>query len=138
MEYRRDADGFALPPTPISTGSGSYRADAAEDSQVSYYAPSVALSNISGASSGSSRKSLVEDPYYRDNNLAENNIYIRDFYEEFPEDITRLVDHIRKDRDSPGLSSDQLRQNTRLYDLEMGTAEPAVENYFKANIFPDL
>jgi hypothetical protein len=29
---------------------------------------------------------------------------------------------------------DQLRQNTRLYDLGMGTAEPAAENYFKANI----
>jgi hypothetical protein len=70
-------------------------------------------------------------------NLAENNIYMRDFYEEFPDDIAGLVGHINKDRDSPGPSLDQLRQNTRLYDLEMGTAEPAVENYFKANIFPD-
>jgi hypothetical protein len=68
--------------------------------------------------------------------LAENNIYIGDFYEEFPEDIAELIDHVRKDRDSPGLSSDHLKQNTRLYDLEMGTTEPAVENYFKANIFP--
>lgn len=134
MEYRRDADGFALPPTPNSTRSCSYREDVADDS---CYGPSVAPSDISGASTGSSRKSLVEDPYYRDNNLAENNIYMRDFYEELPEDIAGLVDQVRKDRDSPGLSSDQLRQNTRLYDLEMGTAEPAVENYFKANIFPD-
>ena len=80
---------------------------------------------------------LGKEPLYRDMNLAENNIYMRDFYEEFLEDIAGLVDHVRKDRDSPGLSSDQLRRNTRLYDLEMGTAEPAVENYFKANIFPD-
>ncbi|KAK5013183.1 hypothetical protein LTR60_003999 [Cryomyces antarcticus] len=137
MEYRRDADGFALPQTPASTRSRSYRADAENDSQVSWYGPSVAPSDMSGASTGSSRKSLVEDPYYRDNNLAENNIYMRDFCEEFPEDIAGLVDHVRKDRDSPGLSSDQLRQNTRLRELESGSAEFAVENYFKANIFPD-
>lgn len=137
MEYRRDADGFALPPTPASTRSCSYRADAEDDTQVSWYGPSVPPSDMSGASTGSGRRSLVEDPYYRDMHLASNNIYIRDFYEEFPEDIAGLVDHVRKDRDSPGLSSDQLRQNTRLYDLEMGTAEPAVENYFKANIFPE-
>ncbi|KAG9228674.1 hypothetical protein BJ875DRAFT_525856 [Amylocarpus encephaloides] len=92
---------------------------------------------MSGASAGSSRKSLVEDPLYRVANLAENNIYMRDFYEEFPEDIAGFVGHVGKDRDSPGLSSDQLKQNTRLYDLEMGTAEPAVENYLKSNIFPD-
>ena len=136
MDYNRETDGFALPPTPYSTESQSYRADAVGGSQVSYYASSVALSDISGASTGSSRKK-VEDPLYRQNNLAVNNIYMRDFYEDFPEDIAGLVDHVRKDRESPGLSPDQLRQNTRLYDLEMGTAEPAVENYFKANIFPD-
>ncbi|KAG9236262.1 hypothetical protein BJ875DRAFT_503484 [Amylocarpus encephaloides] len=34
---------------------------------------------------------------------------MRPVYEEFPEDITRLVDHVRQDRDSPGPSLDQLR-----------------------------
>ena len=134
---RWDADGFVLPPTPTSTRTCSYRADADDDSRVSWYGPPAAPSDMSGASTGSSRKGLVEDPFYRRMNLAENNIYMRDYYEEFPEDIAGLVDHVRKDRDSPGLSSDQLRQNTRLYDLEMGTAELAVENYFKSNIFPD-
>lgn len=105
---------------------------------MSRYGPSVALSDISSASTGSSRKSLVEDPYYRDNNLAENNIYMRSFYEEFPVDIARLVDHIRKDRgDSPGLSPDQVKQNTRLERLEMGTGEPDVLRYFHAHVFPD-
>ncbi len=137
MEYRRDADGFALPPTPASTKSRSCRADAEDDSQVSGYGPSVAPSDISGASAGSSRKSLVEDPYYRDNNLAENNIYMRSFYDEFPVDIAGLVDHVRKDRDSPGLSPDQVKQNTRLERLEMGTGEPDVERYFHAHVFPD-
>jgi hypothetical protein len=118
MEYTRVADGFAVPPTPTSTRSRSYRADVADDSQVSWYTPS----NIGGASTGSSRKkSLVEDPFYRRMNLAENNIYIPSFYEPFPEDIAGLVDHVRKDRDSPGLSPDQLEQNTRLEHLEMGT-----------------
>jgi hypothetical protein len=102
---------------------------------MSWDAPSA---NTSGASTGPSRKrSLVEDPYYRENNLAENNIYLRSFYEEFPKDITGLIDHVRKDRDSPGLSPDQLKQNTRLECLEMGTGEPDVEKYFHAHIFPD-
>ncbi|KAH8760748.1 hypothetical protein BGZ57DRAFT_708133, partial [Hyaloscypha finlandica] len=137
MEYRRDADGFALPPTPASTRSRSYRADAEDDAQVSWYGPSVAPSDVSGASTGSGRKSLVEDPYYRRNNLAENNIYLRPDYEEFPKDIADLISRVRRDRDSPGPSSDQLRQDTDLYDLRMGSAEPAVENYFKASIFPN-
>ncbi|KAG9231564.1 hypothetical protein BJ875DRAFT_113334 [Amylocarpus encephaloides] len=136
MEYRRD-DGFALPPTPASTRSLSYRADAEDDAQVSSYGPSVAPSNMSGASTGSGRKSLVEDPYYRDMNLASNNIYLRDIDEEFPEYITGLLDHVRKDRDSPGPSSDQLRHDADLRWLEMGSGEPAVEDYFKANIFPN-
>ncbi|PVH69860.1 hypothetical protein DL98DRAFT_661451 [Cadophora sp. DSE1049] len=91
----------------------------------------------SGASTSSGRKSLVEDPYYRRNNLTENNIYLRPDYEEFPKDIAGLISRVRRDRDSPGPSSDQLRQDTDLYDLRMGSAEPAVENYFKANIFPN-
>jgi hypothetical protein len=69
--------------------------------------------------------------------LATNNIYLRSFYKEYLEDIAGLVDHVRKDRDSLGLSLDQLKQNTSLERLEMGTAEPAVENYFKASIFPN-
>ncbi|MCJ1486672.1 hypothetical protein MMC06_006850 [Schaereria dolodes] len=108
-----------------------------DESQMSSYTPSTTSFGISGISSISNRRSLVEDPFYRQMNLAENHIHMRDYYEDFPEDIERLVDDIRKSRGSPGLSSDQLRQNTRLYDLERGTAEPAVENFFKVNIFPD-
>jgi hypothetical protein len=89
----------------------------------------------SNTSAGSSQKSLVEDPYYREYDLAEKNIYLRTFYEEFPEDIAKLVDHIRQDRDSPSPSLDQLY--TDLEQLEIGAGEPEVEDYFKANIFPD-
>ncbi len=137
MGYTRDADGFALPPTPASTRSRSYRADAEHDSQVSWYGPSVAPSDMSGASTGSSRKSLVEDPYYRDNNLAENNIYIRDVNEEFPEYIVKLVYDVGKDRNSPGPSSDQVRHDAGLHQLEKGAGESEVEKYFHANVFPN-
>lgn len=116
MEYTRDADGFVIPPTPT---------------------PSMAPSDISGASTGFSRRSLVEEPSYRRTNLGANNIYMRYPYENFPEHIVNLVDHVARDRHSPGPSLDQVRQDTDLYDLGMGSAEPAVENYFKANIFPN-
>lgn len=118
MEYALDTDGFALPSIPAS-----------------FYTSSVGPSNT--AYTGSNRKRLVEDPYYRVHNLAENNIYMRDFHDEFPEDIARLVDEVRMDRNSPGPSPDHVRQDRSLAILEMGTGEPAVENYFKANIFPD-
>ncbi|KAF7861552.1 hypothetical protein EAF04_008114 [Stromatinia cepivora] len=119
MEYIRDADGFVMPPTPTS-----------------WCPPSVALSNTSGASTGSSRKkSLVEDPSYRRMNLGENNIYMRSSREQFPDHIANLVDHIYKDRDSPGPSSDQIWQDMSLENLEMGTGEPDVEDYFKNKIF---
>jgi hypothetical protein len=108
-----------------------------DDPQVAWYSPSVTPSDMSGAPTGASWRSLVENPYYRENNLDENNIYMRDFDEEFPKEIAKLVNNIRKARGSPGLSSDQLRQDRHLYVLEVGTTEPAVENYFKANIFPD-
>lgn len=93
-------------------------------------------SGVSSASTGSSRKkSLVEDPQYRLGNLAVNHIELRSFYEEFPEDIAGLVDHVRRDRDSPGPPLDQFRQDTDLEHLEMGTGEADVEDYFKSKIF---
>lgn len=70
------------------------------------------------------KKNLVEDSNYREMNLAINNIYMRSFYEELPNDVARLVDYVRMDRDSPGSSLDQLRQDTDLYDLEMGAQKP--------------
>ena len=119
IEYTLDADGFVMPPTPTS-----------------WYAPSVTPSGISSAPTGSSRKkSLVEEPSYRRTNLGENNIYIRSSREQFPNHIANLVDHVRKDRDSPGPSPDQVWQDMGLEYLEMGTGEPDVEDYFKSKIF---
>ena len=134
MECKRDADGFVLPPTPTSTQSRLYRTDG-EDNSVSWYGPSVAPSDISGASAGSSRKKLVEDPYYRQNNLAENNIYMRSAREQYPVHIASLVNKVCMDRDSPGPSLDQIWQDMGLENLEMGTGEPDVEDYFRGKIF---
>ncbi|KAH9216200.1 hypothetical protein DL95DRAFT_297485, partial [Leptodontidium sp. 2 PMI_412] len=80
---------------------------------------------------------LVENPFYRSMNLAANNIYLRTPSEQYPIHIANLIDSIRRDRDSPGPSLDRVRHDPGLERLEMGTTEAAVENYFKANIFPD-
>lgn len=138
MGYRRDADEFAMPPIPASTRSCSHRADAEDEAWVPSYggsaAPSVTDSNPdSGRSSG---RSLVENPSYRRLNLTANHIYLRDVDEELPEHIAKLVHTFGQDRNSPGPSSDQLRHDADLHQLEKGAGEPEVEDYFKANISP--
>lgn len=75
---------------------------------------------------------------YQEIILATNNIYLHRPCEQYPEHIGSLVDHIGRDGDSPGLSLDQARQDMNLHDIGIGTGEPAVEDYFKANIFPNL
>jgi hypothetical protein len=123
MEYTRNADGFVMSPTPTSAKSRSW------------YLPSVEPSNTSGASTGSSRKkSLVEDPHYRRLNLAANNIHMHFSDEQFPQHIAGLLNEVRKDRDSPDPPSDQERQDKCLEDLEMGTGEPDVENFFRTYV----
>ncbi|OAA64239.1 hypothetical protein SPI_02886 [Niveomyces insectorum RCEF 264] len=126
MAYNRDADGYAVPPTPgPSYGS---------------FAPSIAPSDDTGATPGSSRSSraLVEDPYYRDLNLASNHVYMRDPYDQFPEHVSSLVDHVRRSRDSPGPTFDHIRQDAKLTALETrGLDEPKVEKYFQSTIFYD-
>ena len=60
MAYNRDVNGYAVPPTPgLSYGS------------------------VAPLDTGSGRlsKVLVEDPYYRDQNLAFNHIYMRPPYD---------------------------------------------------------
>ncbi|KAK0629051.1 hypothetical protein B0T17DRAFT_606490 [Bombardia bombarda] len=118
---RLDTNGYAVPPTPNS------------------FAPSIAPSDDTGATPGSSRSSraLVEDPYYRDQNLAANGIYMRGRYEPFPEHIANVVDYARKKRDSPGPSPDEVWQDMDLTALEMkGLDEPEVEDYFRDRVFP--
>ena len=126
MDSTRDADGFAVPGPPLSTGSRP-RANLGS-----------ASSADTGFSSGSSRsfgKSLVEDPFYRDMNLAANNIYLRSSREQFPEHVSDLIDHVRRDRDSPEPSQDQVRQDDTLEGLRIGSVEAQVEDYFGKYFF---
>ncbi|MCJ1337545.1 hypothetical protein MMC09_002827 [Bachmanniomyces sp. S44760] len=135
MERKLDADGFTIPTPPISAGSGLYQASVMDRVTASNSAPSVAQSAISGSSSGWSRKPLVENPFYRHQNLAANNIYIRSSRGSWPEYISDLADHLRRDRGSPGPSVDEVWHDADLESLEMGTAENKVEDYFKEKIF---
>ncbi|KAK3332014.1 hypothetical protein B0T19DRAFT_414519 [Cercophora scortea] len=118
MAYNRDADGYAVPPTPGR--------------------PSGLVAPSDAGSSRSSR-ALVEDTYYRDQNLAANHIYMRPPYDQFPEHVSRLVDQVRQSRDSPGPTLNQVRHDAGLYQLEMeGLDEPAIliERYFDDNVLP--
>lgn len=116
MAYARDAEGYAVPPTP-GPSNGS----------------------IAPSDAGSSRSSRapVEDPYYRSQNLAANHIYMRPRYEPFPEHIANVVDNARKKRDSPGPLPDDVYRDMALDELEMGGLdEPEVEDYFRDRVFP--
>ncbi|KAI1740241.1 hypothetical protein F4680DRAFT_418948 [Xylaria scruposa] len=124
-DLARSAPQMAEPPTPgPSYGS---------------VAPSKTGSSRSSktGSSRSSKKTLVEDPFYRDNYLAYNHIYLRERYEQFPEHVSSLVDHVRRDRESPGPSPDEVWQDKDLTALETkGLDESEVGNYFSDRVFP--
>ncbi|KAF4467543.1 hypothetical protein FALBO_5582 [Fusarium albosuccineum] len=87
MAYKRDADGYALPRTP---------------------GPSYGSVVPSDAVSSRSSRALVEGPLYRDLNLASNHVYMRERYEQFPEHVSSLIDHVRRDRESPGPSFEEV------------------------------
>ncbi|KAI9675861.1 MAG: hypothetical protein M1822_008870 [Bathelium mastoideum] len=117
MEYQFDNQGFAIPQ------------DAASQPK------SVIPSGTTG-SRRSSGRNLVEDPLYRSTHLNPNRIHMRYPNEEFPEHITSLIDKVRKERNSPPPSQDQLRNDRELHDLELLGGEPEVETHFRNRVFP--
>ncbi|KAF1992755.1 hypothetical protein P154DRAFT_583498 [Amniculicola lignicola CBS 123094] len=122
--YPRDVDGYVVPPTPASTVSQSHRMES----------ESIAPSE----STASGRKTaLVESPGYRDFNLAQNGIYIKSSREKPPEHIANLINHMRKDRQSPGPSRDEVWEDAALEALGDGSTEAQVEKYFSTKVFPD-
>ena len=68
-------------------------------------------------------------------NSVASDIYMRPCREQLPEHIASLVDHVGRDRDSPGPSLDQIRQERDLDDLVMGAGEPDVEEYLRTRFF---
>lgn len=125
MNNSQTSDGFVVPPAPMSSKSQN-------EPQFNSIASSD-ISDIGSSTKRSGKKSLVEDPYYRVNNLAENGIYLRSSKEQFPTHVASVVNRIRKDRRSP---IPEMQFDQSLESLEMGAGEPDVEEYFRRNVFP--
>ena len=126
MGHTKDAGGFAVPPTPPSTGSRSRRPSAADNySQFS-------AASASGSSSG------VRNRMYRQNNLALSNIYVRPSAAPLPDVVSSHVETIRAERDSPGLSSNEMKQVVGQLDvLAEGCDEDDVAAFLSDTIFPN-
>ncbi|KAF2249901.1 hypothetical protein BU26DRAFT_482673 [Trematosphaeria pertusa] len=129
MGHTRDADGFAVPPTPASTGSRSRRPSTADNhSQFS----------ATGASGSSSPSSGVRHRMYRQNNLALNDIYIRPSAAPLPDVVASRMEALRADRDSPGLSAGEMdRVVDQLDALAEGCDEDDVAVFLNDTIFPN-
>lgn len=110
----------------------------------SYVVPStastwlVALSDSMPTSNQSYSRNPINDPHYKSVNLTENNIYMRNSYDKFPEHITELIDYVRQGRESPPPSPDQLRHSADLQQLNYDAAEAEVESYFRKHMFYDV
>ncbi|PFH61580.1 hypothetical protein XA68_16930 [Ophiocordyceps unilateralis] len=128
---RRDSNGLFIPRTPSSNrsrtrerGGSLTSADASSTGTSSPSAPSWATK-------------LVENPFYRSQNLLANNIFYRRRCDPMPEHIGRLVENMRRDRTSPGPSVDGISRDERLELLqESGGEKSQVEQYFGTHIFP--
>lgn len=79
---------------------------------------------------------LVDNPFYRRLYLAPNNIRLLPLRAQLPDNITRLLYQVRRERGSPGPSPEDVLQDEQLKELWMGTGEPEVEAFFKSKICP--
>ncbi|MCJ1462006.1 hypothetical protein MMC07_000606 [Pseudocyphellaria aurata] len=89
----------------------------------------------SSAGTSQSPRKEVENPAYRELNLAFNCIYKRERWEQFPEHIGSLIDHARRDRDSPGPTPESVWRDRDLENLTDGVGKGKVEDYFKNRVF---
>ncbi|RDA88931.1 hypothetical protein CP532_5505 [Ophiocordyceps camponoti-leonardi (nom. inval.)] len=119
MSYRRDSDGFYIPPPPSSRTN---RSIASIDTGAGL-TPSISSSRQSRA--------LVQNARYRELNLELNGVFFLWKFETFPEYVQNLVDHVGRDRDSPGPSQQELDLDAQLLELQMGVPEADVEEYFR-------
>jgi hypothetical protein len=51
--------------------------------------------------------------------------------------VAELVEQVGRDRDSPGPSVEDVKQDRGLYDLSTASSKPEVERYFNTHVFPD-
>jgi hypothetical protein len=114
--YTRDADRFAVPPTPASTKS-----------RCLYQATGDSVSSTAS----------VRHPSYCHNNLNSNKIHIRDTFAQLSNYLSSHLKGLRAKQDSPGPSSEQIRGY--LYGLEIldrGCTKANVESFLEDTVFP--
>ncbi|KAI1173950.1 hypothetical protein F4777DRAFT_600047 [Nemania sp. FL0916] len=137
MDRKNDAEGFAVPPTPVSTATASEVNEG--DSASALLASSIEPSDVTEETLGSkppSGKNLVEGPLYRSFNLYVNGISMHHPCDPMPDHVASLLGIVSKNRDSTDPSSDGTKRDRALHDLLMGATEPEVEEYFHSHLFP--
>ncbi|KAH7182541.1 uncharacterized protein B0J16DRAFT_400721 [Fusarium flagelliforme] len=88
----------------------------------------------SGVKSPITTGSLVEHAQYETIHLATNNIIYRDRRDNLPTYISMLIEKIASDRNSPGLSIEDVDADDALTALERGAGEPEVEQYIQYSL----
>ncbi|KAF7538003.1 hypothetical protein G7Z17_g12735 [Cylindrodendrum hubeiense] len=78
----------------------------------------------------------LEHPLYRIKILGSNGIFMRPRGDKFPGNIAGLLETIRRDRDSPEPSIDQVLHDKDLEELALDETGSNVEEYFRAKILP--
>ncbi|KAF4961101.1 hypothetical protein FGADI_517 [Fusarium gaditjirri] len=76
---------------------------------------------------------LVENPLYRDSNLAFNNIFLLDSRTKLPDHLAALVESLKRARSSP---EPDPTENNGLYAMEAGASEAEVKDFFRESILP--
>lgn len=80
--------------------------------------------------------SLVENPCYRDTQLALNKISLVDSRKELPSHISALIKSLTPDRVSILPSHEHAEDNNELLAMELEASKANVENFFRDNIVP--
>jgi hypothetical protein len=79
---------------------------------------------------------LVQDPEYRELNLAHNGIYFRKMDEKLPTHVQSVVDEMFKGRQSPEPEAEAIKNDTDLEDLlYVNGGEEKVTQYLRNHIF---
>ncbi|KAI1272438.1 hypothetical protein F5Y07DRAFT_379768 [Xylaria sp. FL0933] len=121
---KRNVSSFSMPP-PSSSAPSCPGSTAPTD-----------VTSDSAATARSSKR-LVADPDYRNWNLKQHNIFLRDPFEELPTHIDDLVRRVTKIRSPPGPSVDEVKRDKGLYILQREPVDEAsVEKVLYSRIFP--
>ncbi len=101
-------------------------------SHISSYAQSQAASSVS---SGSQSRNHVQQANYR-RILVHNHIHEPAHMQSYPEHVRKLLDVIRKERQSPDPLQEDIAADDSLFNLTRGASETQVEAYLHQKFFP--